>query len=230
MLVLGEGSTTVLVFLPGFMAPPAAYRRLLEPVARSGVECRVPQLYPRGPSAALGRHPVAAEAQAAAGIVAGLTRDGRSVWLGGHSRGGQAAWLTAGLTPIAGLVLVDPVDGDGPRSEPTSTVRPPELDRVPLIIGAGKGGRCAPARLNHHAFASSVHDTSSPGCVHVVVEDCGHGDMLDGRWRRAARLLCGGGADPDRARASMSRLITRWIDESVGSPAELPPGVRPVDG
>ncbi|MFN8126960.1 MAG: hypothetical protein U0R64_10695 [Candidatus Nanopelagicales bacterium] len=223
VLILGEGSPVVLVFLPGFMTAGAAYRDLLAPVAAAGVECRVPQLYPRGPAALLGRHRVQDEAEAAAGIAAGLSGTGRPVWLAGHSRGGQASWRAAGLTAVQGLVLVDPVDGGGPGSAPTTTQRPPGFDLRPLIIGAGLGGRCAPQGLNHHAFAAAA-----PEAMHAVVADCGHGDMLGGRWRTFARVGCGGGSDPGAAREAISHLIRCWVTAPGDLPVDLPAGVQAV--
>lgn len=227
MLTLGADSPTVLVFLPGFLAPPEAYRDLLRPVAAAGVYCHVPQLYPRGITAALGRHSVQHEAEAAADLVRSLSAEGRSVWLAGHSRGGQAAWRAAALgadnpSGPAGLILVDPVDGAGPRSAPTTTARPPGFDLAPCVIGAGLGGRCAPEALNHAAFAAA----SPPGTVHVVVDACGHGDMLCGRWRRVARALCGGGPDPDVARSLVSALMIAWIIDQGEFLATLPDGVH----
>ncbi len=224
MLTLGGDAPTILVFLPGFLVPPAAYRDLLLGVAAGGVTCHVPQLYPRGLSAAAGRQSVQSEAEAAADLVTALSGPGRAVWLAGHSRGGQAAWRAAGLCDVAGLILVDPVDGAGPRSAPTTTKRPPGFEVEPCVIGAGLGGRCAPTRLNHDAFAAAA-----PRATHVVVADCGHGDMLSGRWRRGARLLCGGGSDPDRSRATMGDLIGSWIHRPDEFVATLPRGVSRVE-
>ena len=114
----GGGAARTLVFLPGFMGSAESYRELLTPVAEGGTTVIVPQLYRRGVAALLGRVSVAAEAEAAAELVraTALERPESAVFLGGHSRGGQAAWRAAGLLAPglpAGLVLLDPVDGEG---------------------------------------------------------------------------------------------------------------------
>lgn len=190
-----------MIFLPGFMTAPKAYRDLLQPVAEAGWTVIVPQLYPRGVAALLGRYPVGAEARGAAGLVAG-----RCV-LGGHSRGGQAAWLAAGITPVAAVVLVDPVDGEGRRpSARTSTAVPAGFASPCLIIGAGIGGKCAPALVNHEQFAAATEQAE-----HVVVDDLGHADILSGRAQSFGRRLCGGGAHPDRARARVSTVILEFL-------------------
>jgi pimeloyl-ACP methyl ester carboxylesterase len=170
-----------------------------------------PSLYPRGPSALVGRHPVEKEAADAAALVRGLAAAPRSrVVLAGHSRGGQAAWRAANLLAaddlVDALVLVDPVDGGG-RSpqEPTSTTRPAVFTCPALIVGAGLGGRCAPAPVNHEVFAAAA-----PDARHVVVPELGHADILDGRTRAFGRRLCGGAAEPDPGRAAVSRLLVAF--------------------
>ncbi len=162
-LVIGSGTSRALVFLPGFLAPAGGYRDLVAPLARDdpGLRVHIPQLYRRGLSALAGGRPVREEAQAAAEVAARLAAAGHAVWLGGHSRGGQAAWLAAealsrSRVPVAGLMLVDPVDGSGPGSGPTTTTGPAGFAVAPLIVGAGLGGRCAPAALGHRAFAASA--------------------------------------------------------------------------
>lgn len=226
MLVLGSEHPRVLLFLPGFLSPAGAYRELLEPIAASGAaQVHVPVFYRPGIPALLGHPSVRGEARAAAAMVEGLVSERREVWLGGHSRGGQAAWIAAGLAPAAGLVLVDPVDGSGPRSSATTTARRAPFTVAPLIIGAGIGGRCAPARLNHERFAAAA-----PARTHVVVPGCGHADVLGGRVGAAGRRLCGGGPDPAAARDTVSALIAAFL---AGELAPLQPsggseGVEPV--
>lgn len=64
-LHLGAGGSPVLLFLPGFLAPPSAYRALLTPVAAGGVEVVVPALYRPGPGVLSGRFGSGAEAERA---------------------------------------------------------------------------------------------------------------------------------------------------------------------
>jgi pimeloyl-ACP methyl ester carboxylesterase len=206
---VGIGGARVLVLLPGFIIPARSYTGLFSPLVAHdpGLRVVVPQLYGIGPAALSGRYPVAQEALAAANLVADLARSGAAVWLAGHSRGGQAAWLAAEIleehTRPAGLVLIDPVDNDGPRS---TTARPPRSSLDPLVIGAGIGSRCAPEGRNHERFA-----TASPHRIHATVTGCGHADVLTGGALRWGRTLCGGGPDPQRARATVAALIAAHL-------------------
>lgn len=194
-----------LVFLPGFMASATSYAALLAPLVDGGVAVEIPQLYPRGLGALRGKHSVRQEAADAAALVREV--DG-SVFLAGHSRGGQAAWLAAGDLPqLAGLFLLDPVDGQGRRPQKDLSTRVPRAYRGPVwIVAAGVTGPCAPAGANHEQFARAT-----PGAVHIVVEDLGHADMLAGRARSLGRRLCGGGKEPDAARELCSRLIAEFV-------------------
>jgi len=218
---LSGGGQRLLVFLPGFMSAAESYRDLLEPVAASGVTVVVPQLYRRGPSALLGRVSVRTEAAAAADLVRteAEAAPGSLVFLGGHSRGGQAAWLAASMLgpeglPV-GLVLVDPVDGEGRNpSAPTSTASGAVVTCPTLVVGAGIGGRCAPEPVNHNVFAAAT-----PHAEHIVVEQLGHADILTGRARDLGRRLCPGADDPDAARAACSTLITDFLTPPA-APAE----------
>ena len=217
MLRLDGTGDSSLVFLPGFMTAPGAYRRLLEPVAFAGVTVLVPELYRRGVAALRGRVSIRSEAQAAADLAGALP--GR-VFLGGHSRGGQAAWLAAGMLAerAAGVCLVDPVDGHARRPDGPSSTRHPAAFTCPaLVIGAGHGGPCAPVAVNHEQFARAT-----PKAAHVVVDDLGHADMLDGRSRFLGRWLCGGGRDPDAARMVCSQLLVDLVTGRLPEVGEHP--------
>lgn len=198
-----DAGAHTLIFLPGFMSSAQAYSDLLNPVADAGISVIVPQLYRRGVGALMGNAAVADEARKAADLVA--EQSGRVI-IAGHSRGGQAAWLAAGLAAVAGVCLIDPVDGEGRRpSGPTSTAQPAGFECPALIVGAGVTGACAPRGVNYEQFARVTPQ------AHVeVITDMGHADMLNGRSRALGRRLCGGGADPDRARAMCARLITEF--------------------
>lgn len=201
-----DGGPDTLIFLPGFMTAPGAYRQLLEPVAAAGLTVLVPQLYPRGVRALLGGYSVVDEAAAAARLVG--EQSGR-VLLAGHSRGGQAAWRAAGLVAVAGLCLVDPVDGQGRAPQaPTATAEPARFNCPTLIIGAGHGGKCAPAAVNFEHFAEAT-----PFADVVVVEAMGHADMLSGRARDLGRRLCGGGPDPDAYRGECSQRMIDFLTQ-----------------
>ena len=221
MTLLGTGPDFV-VFLPGFMLSARSYRELLEPVAASGITVVVPQLYRRGPAALLGHPPVTDEAQDAAVLVreTALAYPSARIFLGGHSRGGQAAWrAAAALSPNlpAGLLLLDPVDGEGRRpSNATATSSELHVTCPSLIIGAGIGGACAPANVNHEVFAAAT-----PGARHAVVTDMGHADMLCGRELSLGRRLCPGAVDPRPGREACATLITSFVDDQVAPPNPL---------
>lgn len=210
-LVLGAADAPrCLVFVPGFVVPAHAYATLLEPIAaRWG---RVVVLAPEASTIALlsGRHTAAQQAEQIGRLARDLRRDGTDVTLGGHSRGGFVAWLAArSVAPDvepAGLVLIDPVSGDGgPRKAPEPL---PVLDLAcpSLVIGCGIGGRCAPTDRNHDVFAAA-----RPGGRHTVVADCAHADVLDGWSARLGGLLCGHGRDRPRARAAVTRVMLDFL-------------------
>ncbi len=111
-LDIGTGRDRILVLLPGFITPARSYAALVAPLVASdpGLRVVVPQMYRIGPSVLTGRYSVAQEASEAVGLARGLARMGAPVWLVGHSRGGQAAWLAAGA--LAGR---DRPSGTGPH-------------------------------------------------------------------------------------------------------------------
>ena len=212
--MLGTGPD-LLIFLPGFMSSAGAYRALLEPVAAQGTTVVIPQLYRRGPSALIGRPSVIDEADTAADLVrrTALAYPTHSIVLGGHSRGGQAAWrAAAALAPElpAALVLLDPVDGEGRQpSRATATSSGLRVTCRTLVIGAGIGGACAPTPVNHEVFAAAT-----PDAEHAIVTELGHADVLSGRERSLGRRLCGGAANPEPGRAACSALIAAFIVRS----------------
>lgn len=200
-----HGNRQWLVLLPGFQAPASAYRLLAETIAAQGPTVYVPQVVKPGGMSLFGKPDVRTEAVRATALISAMRRVRKpaSVVVAGHSRGGLAAWLMAPHVELDGLVLIDPVDAAGPRPrKPAFTLDPVSLPYEALIIGAGRGGPCAPAGVNHAAFAAAT-----PGCRHVVVPDLGHADILSGRWRTGGRRLCGGGTDPAAALQAVADLI-----------------------
>ncbi|MGV1037028.1 MAG: hypothetical protein ACOYD0_08380 [Candidatus Nanopelagicales bacterium] len=68
-MILGNGQGNVLVFLPGFVIWPSAYRQLLQPLVGDDLTADVPQFYRPGPVALLGRYSVEDEASDAMSLV-----------------------------------------------------------------------------------------------------------------------------------------------------------------
>lgn len=207
--LIAYGNRQWVVLLPGFQTPASAYQDLAGAISAQGPTVYVPQVVRPGAKSLLGKPDVRTEAVRAAALVAAIRRDRRpaGVVVAGHSRGGLAAWLLAAHVELDGLALIDPVDAAGPRPRrPAYTLVPKLLPYQALIIGAGRSGPCAPAGVNHVAFADAT-----PGCRHVVLPDLGHADILCGRWRSAGRRLCGGGGEPEANLQQVADLLAGVI-------------------
>ena len=200
----------VIVFFPGFMQSPWSYRSLFASIVSDRTSIVAPQMYRRGPAVLAGDPSPSEEARQGVRIVEHVvaTRRPDEVWLAGHSRGGQVAWRVAEQVDPHGVVVVDPVDGTG--RHPTTlaaAAEPAGFTARTLIVGAGLGGRCAPAPVNHEHFAAAA----PPGSTHVVIATMGHGDVLDDRMARAGRWLCGGSDDPRHDRDTVAQLVERFV-------------------
>ena len=200
----------VVVFFPGFMLSPWSYRSLFAAIVSDRTSIVAPQMYRRGPGPLAGHPSPSEEAERGIRLVEHVvaTRRPDEVWLAGHSRGGQVAWHVAGQVDPDGVVVIDPVDGAG--RHPTTLVaaaEPAGFTARTLVVGAGLGGRCAPAPVNHEHFAAAA----PPGSTHVVIDSMGHGDVLDDRPARAARRVCGGSTDPRHERRTVAELIERFV-------------------
>jgi pimeloyl-ACP methyl ester carboxylesterase len=147
------------------------------------------------------------EAAAALDVIDTLAGPG---WLAlvGHSRGGLVAWLAAAHRCPDRLVLVDPVAGGGPPWAEVASLPAAPAGVAPLVIGCALGGSCAPAGRNHEVFAAAASS-----CTHVVLDDAGHADMLDGRVGAAGRRMCRAGSDPAAVR---DRIARRLVDHLAG--------------
>ncbi|MEI8081291.1 MAG: alpha/beta fold hydrolase [Actinomycetes bacterium] len=226
-MILGHGTERFLVFLPGFLISPESYRGLFAGISGSDLTVVVPRLYRRGPRVMLGRFTVDDEARRAVEVVRQRAKTDVKIWLGGHSRGGQAAWLADRLlaergTSMEGLILVDPVDGSGPRSaELHATKTTSDFEHRPLIMGAELGGKCAPTALNHDQFARAAGSS-----WHLVIEDMGHADIMTGHALSFGRRLCAGGADPDQSRMLVRSLVQDYLSGVIDSAWSPPPGAR----
>ena len=203
---LGAQAQHCLLFVPGFMTGVDAYRGLLEPLVGPDLQVGILGFVAPGLRALLGRVSPEQEAEQVAAVAAECAARGQAVWLGGHSRGGQVAWRAAQIVEPAGLLVVDPVDGQGPRSGPAVTLRPPTFRVHPLVIALGAPGRCAPAALGPRRFADA-----DPRAELVVVDGAGHADILSGRSAARGRRLCPGSADPDAVRSRVTDLLRRRL-------------------
>jgi len=210
-----------LLFLPGFACPPGAYDTFLgavvgavaggvRPTDRDAAALEVTTGNVAGSVLAqvTGRSTPEAEARRVVDRARAFAADGARVVLGGHSRGGLVAYLAADAVQPAALVLVDPVSGGGPPWAKPAPLPPVGWTGPALVVGAALGGHCAPGGRNHEVFAAAL-----AGGNHVVVPDCGHGDVLDGPFRTFARLLCSRGSDPDRARAAVAAQVGTFLQD-----------------
>ena len=201
----------LIVFFPGFMVSPWDYRCLFTSIASERTSIVAPQMYRRGPGALAGHPSASEEADAGVRLVEHLVAAHRpdELWLAGHSRGGQVAWRVAEHVDPDGVVVIDPVDGAG--RNPTTLVAaagPAGFTARTLVVGAGLGGRCAPAAVNHTHFAAAA----PAGSTHVVIDAMGHGDILDDRPARLSRVLCDGSSDPRHERSTVAELVRRFVE------------------
>ncbi len=211
----------LVVFFHGFMTSPRSYGTVLRMVSQdAGVTVIAPEMYRRGLRALAGSPTVIEEAADAAAIVDELRDqlEPDELWLAGHSRGGQVAWLVAQRSAADGVIVIDPVDGVGRR--PTTahaTAAAATFGGRTMVVGAGRGSRCAPAAMNHERFAESA----PAGATHVVIPTMGHGDLLDDAAARTARRLCGGSDRPDLDRSTVASISAGFIVGSLPSPDEM---------
>lgn len=228
-LVLGDVAIRredrpLVVFFHGFMTSPSSYRTVLTMLATEALVA-APRMYRPGPAVLAGRPSVVQEAEAAVGIVEQLVAEHRpgELWLGGHSRGGQVAWLVAEHVGPSGVIVIDPVDGVG--RNPTglhAAARPATFTARTLVIGAGRGGRCAPDAMNHEHFAAAAPS----GSVHLVIATMGHGDLLDDRAAGLARRMCGGSEHPDLDRRTVGLLAAGFLHGALPTGNDLPSPVE----
>ena len=220
-----SGGYPVVVFHHGFMGRNDSYGEVLHQLATHGFVVVAPQMYEPGLAALLG-HPTAAEEASAAAqlldwvpgglpVVLDYTPALDRVGLAGHSRGGKVAWevLVADASRSMAIAGVDPVDGTGgPLGTQARVVQGPFNFSLPtLVIGAGLGGRCAPAGDNHEQF----YTASVPPAWHIVVPGQGHGDMLDEEAAAAAAWLCPSGPDRTGMRRLTAGLLAAFFRASL---------------
>lgn len=220
-LVVGafERAERLVVFFHGFMTSPSSYRTVLAALADERTVVAAPRMYRRGPFVLAGRPTVSEEADAAVSVIEHLRMDGTDLWVAGHSRGGQVAWLIADRVDPAGVIVIDPVDGTGRHpTELHAAASPVTFAARTLVIGAGRGGRCAPAPVNHEHFASAASSTGS----HVVIPTMGHADLLDDRPARFARMLCAGSEHPELDRETVGIIAHDFIGGGLPSASTVP--------
>jgi hypothetical protein len=195
------------LFIPGFACPTSAYAAFLAALHERGVSAAATDPSQGLLAQIMGRSRPEDEAQRVAPVLREVEGAGPVV-LGGHSRGALVAYRAAAVVQPAALVLVDPVSGGGPPWRNPEPLPPVEWRGPSLVLGCDRGGRCAPEGRNHEIFAAMLTN-----CVHDVVRDCGHADILDGRFRAVARFACAGGSDPDRARDEIAQRVAGFLHE-----------------
>lgn len=152
------------------------------------------------------------------------------IGLGGHSRGGKAAFALAlgkiAMTDLkfSALIGVDPVDGmdKGKQTPPPVLTYIPhsfDLDMAVMVIGSGLGEikknplfpPCAPKGVNHEDF---YKECRGPAC-YFVAKDYGHVDMLDdntgGVRGKATYCLCKNGKAREPMRAFVGGAVVAFL-------------------
>ena len=229
--VRGEGPWPVVVLLHGFGASDASYDDVARHLASHGFVVVLPQMYEPGPLALVHVPTVDAEATVAERVLAWL-EDGLPVaahvqvdrartGLAGHSRGGRVAWRLVRADPhaVRAVALLDPVDGGSGlvRHARPDADRPNPYAGPVLVLGAGVGGRCAPADRNHDRFAASA----GPRALHLLVPGMGHVDFLDEAAARRAALLCGGGPNRGSSRRLVGGLLVAFFGSTLANRPDL---------
>ncbi|GJQ27431.1 MAG: hypothetical protein HBSAPP02_24630 [Phycisphaerae bacterium] len=225
------GHYAVLLFQHGFMVESSAYEGMLRQIASHGFVVVAPQMYQPGLMALFGTPTAFEEAEVASGLVdwmtehlsavTGVTARVDRLAIGGHSRGGKVAWLTAlkDATRFRAIIGVDPVDGRGgpAGNQPRVAAEPFPFNLPALVIGAGLNGACAPTGDNYVQF----YESSQSPAWRIVAKNYAHGDMLDEPAAAASAAFCGTGADREsmrRATAGMMVLFLREALQRGGSP------------
>ncbi len=221
----GDGPFPVLAFVHGFQLTPANYASYGAHFASWGYVVVMPEL-PGAPFDAptyvesrdwfIGVLDwIEGEGNAASGPLAGRA-DVSLLAVGGHSRGGKVALLTAVSDPRPSVVLgIDPIDtygGPGASASPQNPSVTPELmpmiDARLMLIGettnavAGSfGSACAPAENN---FAQYFMHATSPA-MELEFVGANHMSFLDSPNCGLPCAACPAGTDVP----SMTLLMTR---------------------
>lgn len=220
-----SGQYAVLLFQHGFMVESSAYEGMLRHIASHGFIVVAPQMYQPGLMALLGTPTALEEAEVASGLVewmaehlsavTGVTARVDRLAIGGHSRGGKVAWLTAlqDATRFRAIIGVDPVDGRGgpAGNQPRVTAEPFPFSLPALVIGAGLNGACAPTGENYEQF----YEASQSPAWRIVAKDYAHGDMLDESAAAASAAFCGTGADRESMRRATAGMIVLFLREAL---------------
>ncbi len=219
------GQYPVLLFQHGFMVESSAYEGMLRHVASHGFVVVAPQMYQPGLMALLGSPSAFEEADVAFALVewmtenlsavAGVTARLDRLAIGGHSRGGKVAWLSALKDPtrFRAIIGVDPVDGRGgpAGNQPRVADEPFPFSLPALVLGAGLGGACAPEGDNYVQFFNA---SQSPAW-RVIATEYAHGDMLDEPAAAASAAFCGSGEDLDRMRRATAGMMVLLLRDAL---------------
>ncbi len=186
----GTGPFPVVVFGHGFQLPPSQYTSYAKHLASHGYLAVIPD-FPTGFSSNFLR-----DAKDLVATIDAVTRgngargDETRVGVTGHSRGGKAAVLAAGLDArIKAVLALDPVDGTGGFStcNPTTECPPAATTLATLRIPVGYlgetldatggtfGQACAPAAGNFQVF----YGASKPPAFAVDIKGASHMSFLD---------------------------------------------------
>ena len=143
----------------------------------------------------------------------------KGVFLVGHSRGGKVSMLAAARDPrVTAAVLIDPVDntkyaplGEGFPSA-IAAMGSEIRETLPVaIVGAQKGGDCAPREANYKKFFEAVPRFA----WEVEVEDAGHFQFLDSMSFVQSSVCAIGKTDDRTVRNVAQAVMVSWGEATV---------------
>ena len=155
----------------------------------------------------------------------GKVCDPENIMLIGHSRGGKISTLAAiNDKRVKSLFLLDPVDvtvytpDDRSLYPSATTALSASRQLLPVcIVGAGKGGDCAPVESSYDLFYRAARGPAWK----AVVEDAGHLQFLDARATTAMGAFCQAGASTDDEIKDLARIImVAWAESSMKRPED----------
>eukprot|EP00798_Chlamydomonas_sp_ICE-L_P007347 gene7347-468_t len=238
---LGGEEKLICIFSPGFLVDPASYSSYCKALASQGIPTVVYKKIGESPSnpyddvtsaevlqAVMQWSASAPELEAAGKVSSGAaspTFSGAETGsratpvhslLAGHSRGAKISALAAcsgGLAgiSIAGLMLLDPVDGSYDMVEgiryPSSLPGLQECKPPALVVGLAKNGVCIPKSANYKKFFEAL---TNGELLDKRAAQAGHFSVLDQLTFLQGSVCSLGKADRSKVRETSQAMLLLW--------------------